>query len=370
MLTTDESAQIITRLTPLAEVLSAIDAVAAVAPREVAPLDAVGRVLAADVALSGDLPPVPVAVRDGFALASDVTHDASSYAPVALPTMPPRIDAGGAVPPDADAVAPLDAVAIRHGRAEVLMSLAPGEGIMPRGGDAAAGQILRRAGTRVRHTDAAVLAAAGIGRVDVRKPRLRLICARPDPMLDAVLAMIESDIGRFGNTLSDNGMPLDRELRDENCDALVVVGGTGSGRHDNSVQMLSRIGEVSFHGIGLSPGETASLGRAGTRPVLMLPGRLDAACAVWQVIGRRLLRRLAGSTESEPSITATLSRKVTSTVGVADFIPVALAGDRAEPLASKVLPLSALARADGFILVPPESEGCPAGTQVDVRPWS
>jgi molybdopterin biosynthesis enzyme len=370
MLTTDESVQIITRLTALADVLTAVDAVKPVAPRDVAPRDAVGRVLAADVVLPADMPAAPVAVRDGFALTSDLTHDASPYAPVALPVMPARIDAGDPVPPDADAVAPFDAVTIRHGRAEVLAPVASGEGVLPRGGDAAAGHILRRAGTRVRQSDAAVFAAIGVARVGIHKPRLRLVVARPDPALDVILAMVENDIGRFGNALSDNAMPLDRELRDENCDALIVVGGTGSGRKDNSVQTLARIGEVTFHGIGLSPGETAALGRAGTRPVLMLPGRLDAACAVWQVIGRRLLHRLAGFSEPEPSITGALSRKITSTVGVADFIPVALSGDRVEPLASKVLPLAALARAAGFVLVPPESEGYPAGTSVTVSPWA
>jgi molybdopterin biosynthesis enzyme len=41
----------------------------------------------------------------------------------------------------------------------------------------------------------------------------------------------------------------------------------------------------------------------------------------------------------------------------------------ADPLASKYLPLSSLARSDGWILVPAESEGYSAGTPVQVRPW-
>ena len=35
---------------------------------------------------------------------------------------------------------------------------------------------------------------------------------------------------------------------------------------------------------------------SGTRPVLLLPGRLDAALAVWLVLGRRMLARLSGGT--------------------------------------------------------------------------
>ena len=66
---------------------------------------------------------------------------------------------------------------------------------------------------------------------------------------------------------------------------------------------------------------------------------------------------------------ATLARKVTSGIGLAEVIPVRRSGNGVEPLATKYLPLSALARADGWILVPAESEGYPAGTSVAVRAW-
>jgi molybdopterin biosynthesis enzyme len=38
------------------------------------------------------------------------------------------------------------------------------------------------------------------------------------------------------------------------------------------------------------------------------------------------------------------------------------------PLASGYLPLQALARADGYVLVPAGSEGFAAGTRVQMRP--
>jgi molybdopterin biosynthesis enzyme len=65
---------------------------------------------------------------------------------------------------------------------------------------------------------------------------------------------------------------------------------------------------------------------------------------------------------------AELSRKVTSTVGMAEVVPVRCNGHRAEPLAGGYLSWSVLARADGWLLLPPESEGYPAGAQVAVRP--
>ena len=54
---------------------------------------------------------------------------------------------------------------------------------------------------------------------------------------------------------------------------------------------------------------------------------------------------------------------------VAELVPVRRNAAQAEPLASKYLPLSSLARSDGWILVPADSEGYPAGSPVQVRSW-
>ena len=59
---------------------------------------------------------------------------------------------------------------------------------------------------------------------------------------------------------------------------------------------------------------------------------------------------------------------MTSTVGIAEVIPLRRAGEQVEPLASGYLPLQTLARADGWMLVPAESEGYPAGTTIEMRP--
>ena len=56
-------------------------------------------------------------------------------------------------------------------------------------------------------------------------------------------------------------------------------------------------------------------------------------------------------------------------MGLAEVVPVRRDEGLATPLASKYLPLSSLARSDGWILVPAESEGYSAGSLVQVRPW-
>ncbi len=63
----------------------------------------------------------------------------------------------------------------------------------------------------------------------------------------------------------------------------------------------------------------------------------------------------------------TLVRKIVSTVGLADVVPVRITAEGAEPLASGHWPMQAIARADGWVMVPPESEGFAAGAQLEMR---
>ena len=125
-----------------------------------------------------------------------------------------------------------------------------------------------------------------------------------------------------------------------------------------------------MHGIALTPGETAAFGFVGSRPVLLLPGRLDAALAVWLTIGRRMLQCLAAApTNASRPRRCRFRAKSSPRSASPKLVPVRRSGDKVEPLASKYLPFSALTRADGWILVPAESEGYSAGAPVSVSPW-
>ena len=63
----------------------------------------------------------------------------------------------------------------------------------------------------------------------------------------------------------------------------------------------------------------------------------------------------------------TLERKITSTVGLMEFVPVKVREEKALPLASGYLPLHALSQANAYIIVPAESEGYPEGATVHAR---
>ena len=368
-----EAIQTISRLTPLADVLTIVDTeIKPVTPRTIDVTAAAGRALAAD-AMAPARPATALALQDGWALTADETLGAGGYAPSLLLRTPSRIEVGQPLPAGTDSVAPIDAVKVIEGRAEALAVINPGDGVLAPGGDSDSAIPLRRAGERLRATDLAAFSAAGIARITVREPRVRVLPVRGSGIINAAARLLTADIERRGGVarLDDSGRGLDVAMAAESADAIVAIGGTGSGRNDGSVQTLIREGRLAVHGMALAPGETAALGFVGARPVLLLPGRLDAALSVWLMIGRRLLDRLAAAknSESELSESLPLSRKVSSTVGLAEIVPVRRNGGQVEPLATKYLPLSSLARSDGWIFVPADSEGYSAGSSVPVRPW-
>jgi molybdopterin biosynthesis enzyme len=369
--------QRITRLTPLADVLALIDArVKPVAPHERVIDTADNCVLAEDVVVEKALPTAVRALRDGYAVDAEISSDASSYAPVPLATPPVRVDLGDVVPNTTAAVAPLDAVIERDGHWEAMAPVASGEGLLLYSADMAPGTLLRSAGQWLRPLEMVALTASGRQSLTVRIPRVTVLRWQTgkQSILDAALRLLAKGIEASGGQPRTEDVPAsdakfwERRLSEHDADFLVVIGGTGIGRHDASVRKLADKGEVAVHGIAISPGETAAIGFIGGQPVLLVPGRVDAAFAVWRLLGWRILARLAGRTEDPPTVTARLTRKVASSLGLAELVLVRVRNGEAAPIASGYLPLSALVEADGWILIPPESEGYPPGAEVVIRP--
>ena len=205
-----EAIQTISRLTPLTDVLLLIDAeVKPVTPRTIDVSAVAGRALATD-AMAPARPASSLALQDGWALSSDETLGAGGYAPAPLARMPPRVEAGQAMPAGTDSIAPIDAVKVIGGVAEVLMPINPGEGVLAAGGDSDPAIPLRRAGERLTATDLAAFAAAGIARVTVREPRFRVLPLRGSGIIIAAARLVCTDIERRGGAarFDDSGRGL------------------------------------------------------------------------------------------------------------------------------------------------------------------
>jgi molybdopterin biosynthesis enzyme len=361
--------QRIARLTPLADLLARIATlVAPLPPREAELSNALLRVLAEDVSASASLPAQAIALVDGYAVRAEEIADASSYSPVPLANVPVRVDAGRPLPSGADTVVPFDAIMQQNGHFYAVASTIPGNGVLPAAADLKAGDFVACAGWRLNDFNLAMLAMGGRTRILVREPRVCLAYQTNDTMITVITDLLASALAARGCLVVHKSQNL--ESADRSSDVIIGVGGTGSGSTDASVLALARLGRVEVHGVAISPGETAAFGMMGARPALLLPGRIDAAIAGWLTIGLPLIDRLAGSSDAaDPAVMAALTRKIASPLGLVEVVPVRLAAGKAEPIASGYWPLNALAGSDGWVCVPANSEGFPAGTTVMVRPW-
>lgn len=364
-----EQLQRITTLRPYSEVLGWIrKTISETATMNVAPALAVGATYAADVVANEDYPSKAIALHDGWAVASELLTDASAYSPANLATMPYWVNAGQPIPPKADAVLPVDAVADVGGGVEVYSSATPGEGISLAGSDVAKGDLVCEAGRRVQQIDLAILRRLGIKSMAVRFPNIKIVPLSVSNADEDVIgpAIVEAARANGANTeiVYDIGV---ENLSNFDFDAAITIGQTGSGKNDRAVKSLTHAGTLAFHGVGLNPGQTAAIGSIAGRPVLMLPGRLDAAMAVFLAVGKELIEKLTGAKADERGTVLQLAKKVSSTIGLAEVVFVRRAGEEIVPLGSGVFPLQSLLRADGWILIPEGSEGVPAGANVEMK---
>lgn len=359
--------QRLTRLAPLTDALRALDMVVRpVRPIELEVDRAAGCVLAEDV-YAEILPSRAIALRDGYAVCAEELADAGGYAPVVLTPIPPRLQIGEEMPIGSDAVAPPDTIATKGQVAEALHPITAGDGVLSAGVDVDATKALLKSGDGLRGAAIAALRAAGVARVAVRRPTVRLLPVRDDPWLQAVADFVAQDCVAHGSApCLERSSDLEHALAQDIADVTVIIGGSGIGARDRSVSVLACLGRVIVHGIGLMPGESSAIGVIAGRPVLIVPGRFDAGIAAWLALGRHLLRRLSAMRHGDGIGKFVLARKISSTVGVAEVIPVVRTGESVEPLAARYLSLSALTRADGWVFVPPESEGFAADAMVAV----
>jgi molybdopterin biosynthesis enzyme len=148
------------------------------------------------------------------------------------------------------------------------------------------------------------------------------------------------------------------------ADLVVTVGGTGFGREDHAGEALAASGSLIAHGIALRPGETAGCGMGGETPVLLVPGRLDAAFAATHALVLPCIDRLSGARPHEPPLSGPLTRKIASAVGMTEIVLLRRAGSALEPVAVGDLTLAAIGAAEAWLAVPPDSEGYAAGATV------
>lgn len=366
-------------------------------------LRAAGRVLARDVVSEVNLPPFPRAMMDGFALLAADTLGASSYNPqwlTVLGTCLPgvafagnvvhgtavRTMTGAPLPDGADAVLPVEFSQFDGQRVAALSEVSPGKHVGHVGEDVRTGDVVLQVGRLLRPHDVGMLSALGFRLASViRRPRVHIVITgnellspgtKPEanqvtdangPMLAALIAR---DGGEpiMGAIVRDDRDSILAALREE-ADVVVVSGGSSVGQEDHVPMLLAKHGELAIHGVAMRPSGPVGMGRLDGRLVFLLPGNPVSCLCAYDFFAGRAIRTLGGRSRDWPyrRTTARLARKLVSVVGRVDYARVRLNGANAEPMAvGGASVLSSVTRADGFVVIPMDSEGFPDGADVDV----
>jgi molybdopterin molybdotransferase len=354
-------------LTPLDVALAALlNGLEPVVPVELALAEAL-RCIAADMPKLEALPSRDIAAADGFAFAARDLVGASSYSPLPLTSAPVWVEAGEAMPDGCDCVVDVDSVDTSGPMAQVLAEAVPGQGVRRAGSDIAAGSVVAVAGRRILPRDLLIARAAGLTRLRVRRPRLRIIDIPGGTLTADLIAESARKAGAEVSAILARGRDaasIAHALDAKNCDLLITIGGSGVGRRDATVLALAQRGDVFVHGIALQPGRTSAVGRIGKTPVVVLPGRADQAFAAWWTLALPALDRLSGR-RARKTLGLPLARKIASSVGLAEIVLLERKDGAWAALAVGDLSLEAIARAEAWLTVPGGSEGFAAGAPVD-----
>jgi molybdopterin molybdotransferase len=358
-------------LIPLDEVLAALlDGLEAIAPSELPIAETLGCV-SAEVPLPGPVPVGDFSISDGWAFCAQDLVGASAYSPFPLARPPVWVEAGDCMPNGSDCVADSDLVELSGSVFQVLGEALPGQGVRRAGADIGEGGLSIAAGPRLRALDLMLARAAGLKKLAIRRPRLRLINI-PAVAGHTVTAQSIAESARaagadviYSQASGRDASSVAKALTGERCDLIVTVGGTGVGRTDATVEALTRSGRLIAHGIALQPGRTTALGNADDIPVIALPGAPDQALAAWWTVVLPVLDRLSGHLQRTKTLP--LARKISSSVGITDIALLRESEGAWIPLAIGDLSLAHIVRADAWLAVPGSSEGFAAGTQVDAH---
>jgi molybdopterin molybdotransferase len=371
---------------------------------ELVPLqEAAGRVLAAAVVSQVDVPGFDRATMDGYGVVAESTEGASAYCGLpleligeALPGRPfggtvgpgqaVRIMTGAPMPPGADSVLPAEFADASEAAVNALAPMSPGKHVGRRGEDIARGTTLLQAGRQLRPQDLGVLSSIGVSQVRVvRRPRVRLVVTGNEllpagtPPQDSLIAdangpmlaaLVERDGGvpEFPGLVADE-QPAIRDALHAPVDVVIVSGGSSVGIEDLAPTLLANDGELAVHGIAMRPSSPTGLGRLESRLVFLLPGNPVSCLCAYDFFAGRAIRVLGGRPATWPyrSIRAALTRKISSPIGRLDYARVRVVQGAVEPLSvGGASVLSSTTRADGFVIVPADSEGFAPGAEVEV----
>ena len=377
--------------------------------------DALGRVLARDVASPVSLPPWDNASMDGFAVRASDVRGASASNPVRLrvddtiaagaigqrvlePGTAMRIMTGAPVPMGADSVIRVEDTAGSADLVEIRDDRDATANVRVAGEDVRAGTVVMRAGTTLGSAQIGVLSSVGCARPYVhRRPRVAILATGdelvPVERFDDVLAArrivssnsysLEAAVRAAGGEPvavgigADDPEVLAQLLRAaDGCDVVITSGGVSVGDFDYTREVVEQLGgRLSLWRVRMRPGAPLAFGRLFGVPWIGLPGNPVSALVTFELFGRPLIRTLVGSTRPHRrTVPVVLAEEVVLRAPLTHFLRCVLTDEADDQLHARLTGaqssgmLTSMSMADALLVVPPDPLHWPAGSRLRALP--
>ena len=367
-------------------------------------VDANGRVAAANVQSTRDVPPFSRAGMDGFAVRAEDTFGANRYDPKILrvidkvytgqvPTK--SVEAGTAIeiatgapmPQGADAVVMVEETEKSGADVRVLTPVYPRQNVGKQGADIVVGQTVITRGDVLNPSRIGALAALGVGDVEVfARPTIAILSTGneiADPGKELEPGQIY-DINKF--TLSTiiqehGGIPMPFATAQDTiealesaidacsaCDVLVFSGGSSVGERDLILDVIGRKGEIVFHGIAVKPGKPTVFGTINGKPMFGMPGYPTSCLSNAYMLLVPALRTMGRLGPRHTAIvTLPLGQRIVSTTGRHQFYTVRIVDGQAMPAFKASGDITSMSQADGYIEIPAQTDIVEKDQLVDVK---
>ena len=366
--------------------------------------DALGLVLAQEVKTDREYPPFDRSTRDGYAVrakeavpgaqlkcvgeikAGDTVGE-SLAAGTCL-----QIMTGAAVPAGADAVVMIEYTNREGDLVRFERAAQPGQNIVPRGTEASAAQTILTPGMRLGYAELALAAQAGAVQLEcARRPRVAilstgdevvLIDETPGPFqirnsnsvsLAAQVRIAGGEpvvLGNAADRIDDLGEKIERGMKE---DAMVLSGGVSMGKYDLVESALKAMGaEFFFDAVAIRPGKPAVFGVCQGKPVFGLPGNPVSTMVTFELFVAPAIDLLSGAeARALPLVEARLAEAMKEKAGLTHFLPARVEWRGTLPEVRTLKwqgsgDITALAKANCFLVVPADREKIEAGESVSV----
>jgi molybdopterin molybdotransferase len=373
---------------------------------------ALGRVLAADVVSTIDVPAHTNSAMDGYAYASrDLQSDGETRLTiigVSAAGKPftgnvaagqcTRVLTGAAIPAGTDSVVMQENVELEGDIAILAAGQKAGQHVRHAGEDIAAGDVALRAGTHLRPAELGIIASLGVSEVSVRRrPRVAFFSTGDElrhvgealekgQIYDSNRYTIYGMLMRLGVEAIDMGVVRDerdavaRAFSDAAAvaDAIITSGGVSVGDADYVTETLERSGSVGFWKVAMKPGRPLAFGRIGDALFFGLPGNPVSVMATFYQLVQPALQSLAGLPDPAPplSVMAVCAEALRTKPGRREFQRGVLSREpdgrlvvrRTGTQGSGVL--SSMSAANCFIVLAEDSGSVAAGDEVTVQPFA